>query len=544
MKRLILLLASITAYSFSYSQSFPVSSIFYNGDDDKRINIVVLSDGYQESELLQFLSDAEGFSNALFNTTPFKEYAAFFNVYAIEVPSTQSGAAHPGTATDVLEPAHPVENVDNYFGSTFDYFDIHRLLVPTNSSAAFSVLGVNFPAYDQPVILVNSPYYGGSGGFLATASTDPSSNEVAIHEIGHSFAGLADEYYAGDFYASEKDNMTMESDPGLVKWNNWVGINEVGVFQHCCGDNSDAWYRPHEDCKMRYLGTPFCSVCTESFINRIYSLVTPIDDYSPTNLTVEYTGTPLDFFLTLILPNPNTLDVEWILNGNTIEQGLSSVTINGTNLLPGSNQLTARVVDNTLLSKTYPNGYEFFIEWTINNSGNPPCAFDLLLTQPIANTTIYEASNSITASNEILPTADVLYQAGQLITLQAGFHAQSGCQFHALMQDCAISPAPRSVSSLVAEIENQQAEPSILSVFPTPTNGITTIAYSLPTEQNVSIDLFDLHGTLVQQVLPIQSATAGYYQVELNSEQLPHGTYFVRLIGKHLSKVTKLVVVK
>jgi hypothetical protein len=82
--------------------------------------------------------------------------------------------------------------VDNYFGSAFDSYNIHRLLVPTKTFAINNVLATNVPNYDQVVILVNSPYYGGSGGQFATSSTHTSANEIAIHEIGHSFVGLID----------------------------------------------------------------------------------------------------------------------------------------------------------------------------------------------------------------------------------------------------------------------------------------------------------------------------------------------------------------
>src|SRR5258708_7869266 len=90
-----------------------------------------------------------------------------------------------------------VFNVDSviYFGSTFNYAGIDRLLVPVNSSHIYSVLANNFPQYDQVFVVVNSTKYGGSGGFAATASINSSSAEIAIHEMGHSFAALRDEYW-------------------------------------------------------------------------------------------------------------------------------------------------------------------------------------------------------------------------------------------------------------------------------------------------------------------------------------------------------------
>ena len=176
------------------AQSFKVDTIFFSGKSEKFINIVILPDGYQESELAKFKTDAEAFVNVFFTVQPFDRYSNFFNVFIVNVPSNESGADHPGTATDVTEPAHEVQSVDNYFGSTFDYFDIHRLLVPLEEGKIFSVLANNVPLYDQAIILANTPYYGGSGGTFATASLHSQSIEVTIHELGLSFAGLSDEY--------------------------------------------------------------------------------------------------------------------------------------------------------------------------------------------------------------------------------------------------------------------------------------------------------------------------------------------------------------
>ena len=120
MKKITFLLAFILSNVVA-AQTFEVQSIYNSGPDDKRINLVILSDGYQASELGAFITDANSFTNALFAESPYLEYKNYFNVYAIKVPSNQSGASHPGTATDVTEPVIPVAVVDNYFGSTFDY---------------------------------------------------------------------------------------------------------------------------------------------------------------------------------------------------------------------------------------------------------------------------------------------------------------------------------------------------------------------------------------------------------------------------------------
>lgn len=367
----IVFLGFIILSQLSFSQIFDTETILQSGPNESRINLVILSDGYQSNELDQFVIDATNFSNAFFAETPYKEYKNYFNVHIIKVPSNESGASHPGTATDVTEPgSHPVLSVDNYFGSTFDFYNIHRLLVATNTTAIYSVLASNFPMYDQVLMLINTPFYGGSGGAIATTSLDASANEIAIHEIGHSFANLADEYYAGDTYANEAINMTQDTNPSTVRWKNWLNQNGIGIYQYCCGGNSASWYRPHQNCKMRYLGVPFCSVCIEGTIETIHSMVSPLETFSPENTgTIDFT-TPITFSVDAILPVPNTLSIEWILNGNVIDETNYSVLISESDLIPGNNQLQATIEDTTALLNV--DGHDFLhfdtVLWNIDSS--------------------------------------------------------------------------------------------------------------------------------------------------------------------------------
>ena len=349
-------------------QTFPVETIKNNGSKDKRINLVFLGDGYQSTELTQYLIDVNTVIVGMFNQTPFKEYEKYFNVYAIKVPSIESGAKHPGTATDVTEPATPVTNPNNYFGSQFDISNIHRLLLPLNGSTVNSTLTNNFPDYDQIFMMVNSNVYGGSGGVFATSSKNVSAAEIAIHEIGHSFAGLADEYVIGG--QGERPNRTIVTDGATIKWKNWLGTNNVGIYPV----GIENWQRPHQNCKMQFLNSPFCSVCTEAFINKIYALVSPIDNFTPLSKTVNFTGVSMNFALGLILPNPNTLKIEWVLNGVTVGNNINNINILATKLDTGKNTLIAKVTDSTALSRSYKpatSGYLNSVTWTINKTGIP-----------------------------------------------------------------------------------------------------------------------------------------------------------------------------
>ncbi|HSK12850.1 MAG TPA: M64 family metallopeptidase, partial [Phnomibacter sp.] len=311
--------------------------------------------------------------------TPFKEYKPFFNALAIKVPSGQSGAKHPGTAADEATAGvgHPVSNPTTAFNSTFDFANIHRLLAAGSTAPIFNALASNVPDYDQAFVISNSPFYGGSGGTIAFSSVHQSASEIAIHEIGHSFAQLADEYWAGIQYAAERANMTQNNDPNTIKWKNWLNIGNVGIFPYGTSAPQNTWYRPHQQCKMQFLGFPFCNVCRERFVDRFHQLANLVDDHLPANSSFALTNTdPIDFSVTPLLNDPSTITVNWYLNGSQtpFATNTTQVSIPFGQWIVGNNTVRAELVDNTPLSKSYlPGvGYVHSMTWTVQHSGTLP----------------------------------------------------------------------------------------------------------------------------------------------------------------------------
>ena len=371
MKKLFLFFAFIICIQqLVVGQVFDVEKLLDNGSSDTRINFVYLGDGYTEVELADFISDTQLVIENQFNFTPYKEYKNFFNAYAVKVKSLESGVDHPVIAGNSACNAVPLMEKNTFFDSTFDYFDIHRLLVPTDYATIASVLAYNTPFYDQANILVNTPYYGGSGGAYATSSTHTDASLIMIHEIGHSFVNLADEYWAGISYAAEKANMTQESNVAAVKWKNWLGSEGVGIYPYGTTSPESDWFRPHQSCMMRVLNGQFCAVCREATIDRIYTLLSPIEAFAPTTNAVEFTGTDLDFSVDLILPNPNTLEIEWFLDTNSIATGAQNISLTSAELTDITHEVKVQVEDTTNLSQSYifANGYLFTVVWSINNT--------------------------------------------------------------------------------------------------------------------------------------------------------------------------------
>jgi IgA Peptidase M64/Secretion system C-terminal sorting domain len=368
MKAKLILFVCLCLSGIVQSQVFPVETIVDNGLPTKRVKFVFLSDGYTSAQLPDFKTRVIDFKDNLITQPPFSNYKNFFNIYAIQVPSVQSGADHPGTATDIVEnlTTHPALTVDTYFKTTFDYNGTHRLVVPQNGAAIFNVLSANFPSYNQVFIFSNSPFYGGSGGTYATSTVNVRSDEVSIHEIGHSFAFLADEYLIGG--QGERPNRTKVTDPLTVKWKNWIGDQGINIYPI----GIEGWQRPHQNCKMQVLDVPFCAVCKEAFVNKIYSIVTPIYSYMPSSSTPTINSIT-NFSANLTLPIPNTLSTEWILNGTSIATGVDNVNIDPVTLPEGNSTLTLFVTDNTALSRSYlpATGYVFSQTWTITKGALP-----------------------------------------------------------------------------------------------------------------------------------------------------------------------------
>ncbi|MBW8524680.1 T9SS type A sorting domain-containing protein [Chryseobacterium chendengshani] len=357
---LILLLSS----SFCFSQTFDTVPLLQNGTNDKRINIAVLGDGFTVAQLPAFVTSAQNTVNYLFTKSPYTEYKNYFNVYAVKVISAESGVKHPGTATDVTEPVIPVSNPNNYLGSTFD-IGVHRCIYSNTTNKVAQVLSANVPDYDITYVLGNSTEYGGCGGAYAFASLNSSANEIVVHELGHSFGNLADEYwFAG---SGESANKTQTSNPATIKWKNWVGLNSVGVFPHA---ESPSWFRPHQSCEMRYLNQQFCSVCKERIIEKIHSLVSPVDSFTPVNTSTVDANSNVTFTVNEILPIPNTLVNTWKLNGTTLAATGNTLTVTPSQLNNGNNTLLFSVTDNTTLVKTDNHSTVHFtnVSWTLNKN--------------------------------------------------------------------------------------------------------------------------------------------------------------------------------
>jgi hypothetical protein len=192
-----------------------------SGDPSKKLDLLILGDGYTARERGKFERDARRLVTTLLATSPFKERQSEINVWGLVPPAAQSGVSRPSQHIYRRSPV----------GATYDAFDSERYVL-TFENKAFRDIAANAP-YDVVEILVNSATYGGGGiyGLYSTVAADSVwAPYIFVHEFGHHIAGLADEYYTSDVaYLPATDrvepwepNVTALLDPAAVKWKDLV----------------------------------------------------------------------------------------------------------------------------------------------------------------------------------------------------------------------------------------------------------------------------------------------------------------------------------
>lgn len=249
----------------------PYVSLQTAKDTTKCIHIAYLAEGYKESEMDVFLQDARKATDAIFAHEPFKSMKERFNIIAVKAKSEESGTSEPSKKIWKNTVLH----------SHFDTFYSDRYLTTLNIKDMHDVLAGT--PYEHIIVLVNTEKYGGGGilnSYNLSMTHHPSFLPVVVHEFGHSFAGLADEYaydfeqipmYPHDIEPWEQNITTLKNFNG--KWENMilkgtpiptpltVKKSTIGVYEGA-GYSMKGVYRGAQDCRMRTNENPmFCPVC-------------------------------------------------------------------------------------------------------------------------------------------------------------------------------------------------------------------------------------------------------------------------------------------
>ncbi len=260
---------------------FPVYDAFISGDSKDKVDIVILPEGYTKEELEDFKKDCNTFAEFLFRFEPFASYKDHFNIRGVLAPSEESGSDIPAK--------HIYKNT--LLDSKFYTFDSERYCMVEDFQNVRDI-AANAP-YDQIYILVNTEKYGGGGiynFYNVSAIRNEESAKVVVHEFGHGFAGLADEYYDNSTSYEGLFNKQVEPwQPNLTtlvdfdsKWKhlmnadtpipteaNAANSNILGVYEGG-GYEAKGVYRPKMDCLMHtFKDGIFCEACKEGIVKMI-----------------------------------------------------------------------------------------------------------------------------------------------------------------------------------------------------------------------------------------------------------------------------------
>ena len=272
-------------------QPAPHRYIIRNGESDKCIDVAVVAEGYTQEETDKFYEDARTAVDAILAHAPFDRYADRFNFVAVALPSRDSGVSVPGNG----------EWKNTALGSHFNTFYMDRYLTTLRLRQMHDKL-CGIP-YEHIVILANTDTYGGGGifnSYTLTTAGHAAFRPVVVHEFGHSFAGLADEYYYDDMYVEyyypeiepwEQNISTLADFDSKWKdmlpegcriptlpvegdiWDRAVMNSVIGVYEGG-GYQSKGVYRPYPDCRMKTnAAKAFCPVCQRA-ISRVIEFYT------------------------------------------------------------------------------------------------------------------------------------------------------------------------------------------------------------------------------------------------------------------------------
>ncbi len=256
----------------------------YKGNPHKKIDVVIVPEGYGPADSLKMRRDFRSFCDYLLGQEPFRSRRDDFNVWGVPLSGQESGITDPGKGIEV----------NSLVGASYNTFGADRYLMTMRLFRLHDAIG-NTPC-DHIIIMANSSTYGGGAiyNFYAMSSLNEMAFMVLPHELGHSIGGLADEYVDEDL--SYGDMHTMEQEPvepnitTLVdfgaKWQSMLPAGTpvptpadetvprnqngpLGVYEGA-GYHAKGIYRPVMHCMMRDYA-PFCPVCSRR-LNEVFDL--------------------------------------------------------------------------------------------------------------------------------------------------------------------------------------------------------------------------------------------------------------------------------
>lgn len=356
--------ASLTLYPLNDSGA---GRTVLGSKEGSGIHIVIVGDGYQENEDTLFAGHVENLIDMMLDDPAIATHVTALNIHAVTSISADTG-------------------IDDQFGddarnTTFDsgyYCNNIERLICADELKMFDRALAEYEYLDQLILLANDRRFGGSGGSVAIASAY--FPEIAIHEMGHSIARLADEYVDGSIDVAsgfsliegQYPNVSNLIDPTAVPWSHWItdvnnyptqtGEPGVGIFEGAFYREKEL-YRPTNNSRMRSNIEPFGPINGEQWVFSLYRKIGAVDKFGPAlrRLTLD-SGKETTFFVETTFDN--TLQrIEWYFNDELVTQQLGESTWE---FMPpvGEHSLEVRVSDISGLVRSPANNPSIFIwQW-------------------------------------------------------------------------------------------------------------------------------------------------------------------------------------
>jgi hypothetical protein len=321
------------------------------GSQDKsssnRIHIAFVGDAYTEADLPQYEKDVLQNIEILLNEQPMKAYENYFVFHQVDVISATNLIPSATSNKDNLVKTNTALNMH------FNCQGIPRLLCVNLAQVARATKSIS--RVDAVFALANSSQYGGAGylnpAVATLAARNRAASELALHEFGHSFGGLTDEYDTSGVTtdcnsysnASQEEKAVMQSKKS--KWHAWLSLSHIGTFPGSCYTKN--FFRPTENSKMRSLGRSYEEINSEQIIFKIYEKVRPIDSFSP-KLKEKIIGAQV-FKVKTMQPSETAMQINWYLNEQLVKEwiGRQVVDTADLNLKSGKYSLKVVVTDPT-----------------------------------------------------------------------------------------------------------------------------------------------------------------------------------------------------
>ncbi|HMO16454.1 MAG TPA: Ig-like domain-containing protein [Oligoflexia bacterium] len=357
--------------SLFHESDATVTTIKNSGPDSNRVHLVFLADGYASSEQSEFNNRVFAATQKFFLQSPLYEYQDYFNVHRVNIISKDSGITNyplPGTVRKTA------------LGS-YLYCQGSPDTLCTDVGKAWSYAAKS-PGYDQIVVLANAKTNAASAypfsSLAVIAEGNAKLGDSLLHQVGHSFANLADEHSEGKWpvytgFEPAEPNISAQNSVSMItkglKWHKWLGSGNgealIDTYEGGLG-HAEKIYRPSLTSKMRDLDKPFNSPSIEAFIKEIYRRVKLIDDATP---QVEGLSGSNTFYIKHPKPVNSALSIQWYLNDIPVPGAVhSSFKPNNYQLANGHYSLKVKIKDMTELVRDEEFRSEYMIDqrtWSV-----------------------------------------------------------------------------------------------------------------------------------------------------------------------------------